>query len=143
MKSERGFTLLEMIVATVILAVAVVGLMSGVSGAMRNAARLTAYDRVAQLARLRMNNLLLDYRLPRNSVVSGDFDPAQTGGMNAGWRARAILFETPPSPGPGQTALQRIELEIWWMSGRERRTFTLDAFRPYMLQPSDVAPGAP
>lgn len=142
MKSARGFTLLEMIVATVILAVAVVGLMSGVSGAVRNAARLTAYDRVAQLARLRMNTLLLDYRLPRNSVVSGDFDPVQTGGMNAGWRARAMLFEAPPNPGPGQTALQRIELEIWWMSGRERRTFTLDAFRPYVLQASDVVPGA-
>jgi general secretion pathway protein I len=143
MKTERGFTLLEMIVATVILAVAIVGLMSGVSGAMRNAARLTAYDRVVQLARLRMNDLLMNPMLPRDSVVNGDFDPAQTGGVNAGWRARATSFEKPPSAGPGQMALQRIELEIWWMSGRERRTFTLDAFRPYLLKPEDIVPEAP
>jgi general secretion pathway protein I len=142
MKAERGFTLLEMMVATVILAVAVVGLMSGVSGAMRNAARLTAYDRVVQLARLRMNDLELDPMLPRNSVVAGDFDPAQTGGIQAGWRARATMFELPPGPAAGEYALQRIELEIWWMSGRERRTFTLDAFRPYLLQAADVVPGA-
>lgn len=143
MKAERGFTLLEVIVATVILAVAIVGLMSGVAGAMRNAARLTAYDRVAQLARLRMNDLVVNPMLPRNSVITGDFDPAQTGGVNAGWRARATLFEKPPSAGPGTVALQRIELEIWWMSGRERRTFSLDAVRPFTLKPEDVPPGTP
>ena len=142
MKGERGFTLLEIIVATVILAVAIVGLMSTVSGALRNAARLTAYDRVVQLARLEMNNLLVDPMLPRNSVISGDFDPAQTGGVNAGWRARATSFERPRSAGAGQMALQRIELEIWWMSGPERRTFTLDALRPYLLRPEDVVPVA-
>jgi hypothetical protein len=29
------------------------------------------------------------------------------------------------------------------MSGRERRTFTLDAFRPYLLKPEDIVPEAP
>ena len=44
-----------MVVATLIMAVAVVGLLSGISGATRNAARLRDYDRAVQLARLRMN----------------------------------------------------------------------------------------
>ena len=135
---KRGFTLLEMIVAIVILAVAIVGLLSGISGAMRNAARLTAYDRVVQLARLRMNDLLVDARMPRNQVVSGEFDPSQTGGVNAGWQARLTPFEAPPNVGAGQYALQRIELEIWWMAGPERRTFTLDAYRPHKLRPEDL-----
>src|SRR4029077_1217587 len=65
-KTRRGFTLLEMMVATVILAVAIVGLLSGITGALRNAARLTEYDRAVQLARLRMNELVVDERLPRN-----------------------------------------------------------------------------
>ena len=51
MRSSRGFTLLEMMVATVILAVVVVGVMVGISGALRNASRLTSYDRAVQLAR--------------------------------------------------------------------------------------------
>lgn len=143
MKAERGFTLLEMIVATVILAVAIVGLLSGVSTAMRNAARLTTYDRVVQLAQLRMNELLVDSRLPRDTVVEGPFDPGLTGGVEAGWRARLAQFEMPPNPFPGAIALQRIELEIWWMAGRERRTFTLDAYRPQALKPQDLQPVGP
>ena len=143
MKAQRGFTLLEMIVATVILAIAVVGLLTGVSGALRNAARLTNYDRVVQLARLRMNELLLDSRLPRDTEATGDFDPAQTGGIDAGWRARRTRFEAPPNPGPGQIALERIELEIWWMSGPERRTFSLEGYRPHVLRPDELQAGMP
>ena len=49
-----------MMVATIIMAIAIVGLLSGISGATRNAARLRDYDRAVQLARLRMNDLLVD-----------------------------------------------------------------------------------
>ena len=139
MKSERGFTLLELIVATVILAVAIVGLLSGISGALRNAARLTSYDRVVQLARRRMNELLVDSRLRTGQPFGGDFDPSQTGGVHAGWQARVSPLEAPVNAGPGQVALQRVELEIWWMSGAERRTFTLDAYRPHVLRPEELA----
>lgn len=140
MRRQRGFTLLEMMVATVIMAVAVVGLLSGISGALRNAARLTDYDRAVQLARLQMNELLVDQRLPRDVVMNGAFDPAQSGGLDAGWRARLSNFERPPSLAAGQTTLDRVELEIWWMSGGQRRTFTLDAYRPHVLTPQDLAP---
>ena len=139
---NRGFTLLEMMIATVILAVAVVGLLSGISGALRNAARLTDYDRAVQLAQLRMNELLVDLKLPRDSVVEGPFDPAQSGGLNAGWRARRSTFESPPAGGPGQITLERIELEVWWMTGGQRRTFTLDAYRPHVVTSDEIAAAA-
>ena len=123
-----------MLVATTIVAIAVVGLLEGISGATRNAARLRDYDRAAQLARFEMNELLLDQRLPRDTVVNGQFDPALTSGVDAGWQARISTFERPPSPGPNQLALDRIELEIWWMAGPTRRTFTLDGFRPRLMK---------
>jgi hypothetical protein len=121
----------------------VVGLLSGIAGTTRNAARLREYDRAVQLARLRINELLVDQRLPRNIVVTGPFDPAQTGGLEAGWQARLSNFETSPVPAPGQMALDRIELEVWWNSGNQRRTFTLDAYRPRVLRPEDITPLAP
>ena len=143
MTGKRGFTLLEMVVATLIMAVAVVGLLTGISGATRNAVRLREYDRAVQLARLRMNDLLMDYLMPRNTLVSGTFDPALTGGIESGWRARLENFEMPPVPAPGQLALDRMELEIWWANGNEHRTFTLDAFRTRVLRPGDGAVGVP
>ena len=129
-----------MLVATVIMAVAIVGLLSGLSGALRNAARLTDRERAVQLARLRMNDLLVDQRLPRDTVVGGIFDPSQSGGLEAGWRAHLSTFERPPSPAPGEVALDRVELEIWWDSGGRRRTFVLDGYRPHVLTPAEVGP---
>ena len=141
-RRARGFTLLEMIVATLIMGIAVAGLMSGIAGATRNAARLTAYDRAVQLAQSRMNELIPDETLPRDVVLSGPFDPRQSGGLDAGWRARLTAFEIPANPVPGDLALDRIELEIWWMAGPLRRTFTLDAYRERKLKPTDLAPAA-
>jgi len=81
---KRGFTLLEMVVATTIMGIAVVGLLAGLSGAVRNAARLRDYDRAVQLAQLRMNEMLLDDRLPRNVDLQGAFDPSLSGGVESG-----------------------------------------------------------
>jgi type II secretory pathway pseudopilin PulG len=130
-----------MIVATAIMGVAVVTLLSTLSTSTRNAVRLQDYDRAVQLGRVRMNELILDRTLPHNSIVSGEFDPAQTGGLQAGWRARLTLFEMPPHPNAGDTAIDRLELEVWWASNARERTFTLDAYRPRILQPADLAPG--
>jgi len=140
MGSKRGFTVLEMIVATTIMGVAVVGLLSGISASSRNAARLREYGRAVQLARLRMNELLADPTLPRNLVLTGKYDPALAGGLDAGWQARLTNFEAPPQSAPGQMVLDRIELEIWWMAGAQRRTFTLDGFRPRVLKAEDFIP---
>jgi general secretion pathway protein I len=142
MRTTRGFTLLEVMVATVILAVAIVGLVAAISGSLRNAARLTAYDRTVQLAHERMNELLLDDRLPRDTIIEGAFDPQHTGGVPAGWRARVSLAERPPAPAPGQMGLDHVELEVWWMSGAARRTFNLEAYKPHMLRAQDLAPNA-
>jgi general secretion pathway protein I len=126
--NRRGFTLLEILVASVIMGVAVVGLLSNISTSLRNGARLTEYDRAALLAERRMDELLLDSRLPYDTPLEGKFDPALAG-MDAGWRARLTRFEMPPRVAPGSSLLERIELEVWWSSGTRRRSLTLEAFR--------------
>jgi general secretion pathway protein I len=126
---SRGFELREMLVATLIMGIAVVGLLANISASLGNAARLTGYDRAALLARQKMDELLLDQRLPKSVRFEGRFDPALTGGAEAGWRAQLTPFEAPPDARPGTEVLERLELEIWWMSGARRRTLALEGFR--------------
>jgi general secretion pathway protein I len=130
---RRGFTLLEMLVATAIMGIAVVGLMSNLSVSMRNASRLTDYDRAALLAHEKMDQLLLDSRLPLPGAVSGVFDPALADNVEAGWSARLTPFEVPPQAGPGADILERIELQVWWGPPDRRRTLTLEGYRRAVL----------
>lgn len=140
--NRRGFTLLEVLVATLIMGIAVVGLLSAISASLRNAARLTSYDQVALLARTRMDALLLDHGLPKASLMEGNFQN-ELPGVDAGWRARLTVFETLPKPTPGTPAIERLELEVWWMSGSRQRTFTLEGFRRTLLRAEDIAGGGP
>lgn len=131
-----------MIVATLIMSIAVVGLLSGLAGSTRNAARLRDYERMAQMARLRMNDLLTDPAFRPNASISGTFDSAVTGGLEAGWQARTTNFETqPPShpPQAGEMVLDRVQLDVWWMSGSSRRTFSLETIRRRMVLPQEAS----
>jgi type II secretory pathway pseudopilin PulG len=131
-----------MIVATTIMGIAVAGLMSGISSTTRNAARLRDYDRVVQLARFRMDSLLADTTMLPGGVRDGVFDPAITGGLECGWRAQISLAEAASTPpGAGDWVLDRVQVEVWWMSGRERRTFQLESYRRRKVRPED--PEAP
>ena len=141
---RRGFTLLEVLVATTIMGIAVVGVLSALSSTMRSAARLTDYDRAVMLSRSKLDELLLDPHLPVDTVVEGDFDRALMGGLEGGWRARLTRFETPPGyPKAVSTmdqTLDRLELEIWWISNGQRRTFIVNGYRADQVHPEDLQP---
>jgi general secretion pathway protein I len=137
-RQARGFTLLEMLVATLIMGIAVIGMMSEITASMRNASRVTNRDRAALLARSKMDELLLDPQFPLDTPVEGALDPSLTGGVAGGWRARLMRFEMPPTPAPGQQSLDRMSLEIWWMANNERRTFELSGYRTHVLRPEDL-----
>jgi general secretion pathway protein I len=139
---RRGFTLLEMLVATVIMGIAVVGLLSNLSTSMRNAARLGDYEKAAVLARRTMNRLLLDRTLPKDQILEGTYSEAEAG-LQGGWRARLTDFESATTPaGPGSLVVERVELEIWWNSGGGRRTLSLEGFRRSVIPPPAVGGGS-
>jgi general secretion pathway protein I len=138
LKNQRGFTLLEVIVASVIVAIAVAGVLSALSSSMRNAARLTDYDRSAMLARRKMDELLVERKLPKFVQLEGRWDPALTNNRESGWLARIQPWEMPPNAGLNAPVLDRIELEVWWIEGGKRRTFTLEGFRRGQLSATDL-----
>jgi len=131
-KSERGFTLLEVLVATMIMGIAVAGVLSGLSSSVRNAARLTQYDRATLEARQKMDELLVDQTIARGSQLAGMFGP------DSGWTATVAPFEATPGSGPGQWVVDRVALQIWWMDGPTRHEFSLEGFRRGLLKNGDV-----
>lgn len=141
MRDHRGFTLLEVLVATTLMAIAISGILSALSSTMRNAARLTDYDRSAMLARRKMDELLVDKKLPKFVFLEGRWDPSMANGREAGWRARIMPWEMAPGSGPGSNILERVELEVWWLEGERRRGLTLEGFRRSVLTPQDIAQG--
>ena len=114
MKKNRGFTLLEVLVATAIMGMAVAGLLNTISGAAHNAARLTKYDRAVLLAQSKMDELLAEPKLQRNVPMTGEFDAARTGGIPCSWRAVIQPFDT--RSGVGCRGIG------WWIGSSSKST---------------------
>jgi hypothetical protein len=125
------------LVATLIMGIAVAGILSGLAGAARNTSRLTDHDRATLLAKQKMDELLYDRNAPRNQDLNGEFDTVAVGGEHAGWHARVTPFEALPGTGPGALGIDRVELEIWWMDGATKRSFALEGFRRNRFQVGD------
>jgi general secretion pathway protein I len=122
-RSQRGFTLLEILVATTLMGIAVVGLLSSLSTSMRNATHVTGADKASQIARNKMEELIANPVLPFQASLQGTFDDS------SGWTAEIAPFEAPPRVQPGTMVLQRIALSIWWTSGSNRREYPLESYR--------------
>lgn len=136
--NRRGFTLLEVLVATVIMAVAVTTLLSSLSTSLNNAARLTAYDRAAMLARQKMDELLVSTRLPKGVPIEGGWET-----VPARWRAVVSDSERQQPAAPGTPYLERIQLEIRWTDSGRPRTFSLEAYRRATEVPESPAKPTP
>ena len=132
-RTQRGFTLLEALVATMIMGVAVAGIMDALAASSRNVSRLTQADRAVLLARTKMDELLANDQLPRKVFMEGPFSPAEAGAMPTGWRARVTPLEAAPEANEYNWVIDRVELEIWWLDGKTRRSFSLEGYRRALL----------
>lgn len=116
---EKGFTLLEVIVALAILAAGIVGLVAMFSGSLRLAEGTREISEVSVLASQRMEEALL-VPDPAPGEESGDF------GEKYRWTTRTA-FLSPEEDSPFQPV--RIEVIISWDDAGQERSVDLSATR--------------
>ncbi|WP_329742265.1 prepilin-type N-terminal cleavage/methylation domain-containing protein [Dyella sp. A6] len=130
--SCRGFTLLEVIVAILLLAVAFAALMRVAGGAIGLTQRSIAHEQAAMWARS-----LLDSRFalspPRPGITQGRF------GDGYRWRLQVTPWTPPGAPPPtGMLRLYRLDLDVLWGSAARPQQAHFST-----LQSAFVTPGAP
>ena len=131
--AQAGFTLLEMIVATALLGMTIVGLLSLISGSMSNATRVREYDRGAMLARSKMEELLTVTPVPLGQPLTASFD------QTSGWTAQLDPFEMAGPPAVGGRMLVRVQLTVWWArAGGERRSIQVESYRTMLIRPEHM-----
>ena len=130
---QAGFTLLEMIVATALLGMTIIGLLSLISGSMSSATRVREYDRAAMLARSKMDELLTVTPVPLAQPLAENFD------QTSGWTAQLDPFEIVGPPAVGSRMLVRVQLMVWWArAGGERRNIQLESYRTMLVRPEHM-----
>ena len=122
MTRTTGFSLLEMAVATLLLGMAVSGLVALTADSLRAVRNAREYDRAAEAARNSMNDILVLSPLPVRRELRG------THGRRYSWTAVAEPAEGIGDEG-GVEGLVRIRMRLWWDSGGERRTMSLETYR--------------
>jgi len=138
---DSGFTLLEAMVASLIMAIAISALLVNLHTSLRNVERLSSNDRASVFAQHKMDELLSDPTLGVLAHVSGPYlpdaaaDPLQ---LQSGWSARVRPFEYPPNLSSAVSLLEEIHLEVWFPRGGERKTFALNGYRAATLTQEEM-----
>ena len=133
---EKGFTLLEVLVATVILGTAVAALFGLLSGALGNLSRLQSPEQALLLGQSKLNELLaagfvaqdgVIVETPLDRKIQGRWDDRFR------WESLSSRFRSSPELAPGETILVRVELDVFWESGAEKEEKQL-SFETYQLR---------
>jgi general secretion pathway protein I len=133
-KRRRGFTLLEVMVATTIMAVAAGTLLSVLSTSLSNAARVTERDRATLEAKRILDELLLD-PTAQGGALQGPIHPAA--GVAGTWTAAVEPLEGGP-PGPFAQRSERVVVRLAYRGGWRTRLLQLEGYRLVA-----AGPGAP
>ena len=132
-RSSAGFTLLEVIVATAIVALVFVAMMEIFSSGLRTEGLADQYATATQEATRVMNELYVNTRQTQPTVLQGRF------GDGATWTAAADPFQ-PPDESPDATQNMRVQrmllrVEVHWTSHGTQKTVQLETVEN-VLKPS-------
>jgi len=123
---QQGFTLMESLVAVMILGVALVTVMQLFAGGLRSARASADYTRAVFLAREKLEETILTSPLTE-TTLAGDLDPGQK------WECRITPITdetdtqtTSQTQGPSPW---RVSCTIYWLANNRTKEYTLETVR--------------
>lgn len=119
---DRGFTLIEVLTAMMILAISMVTIFQLFSDGLKGAKLSNEYTQAIFFAKAKMEDVLL-----ADGLAEGETEGMITEGIQ--WRLRIVPFENEmdsmPPPRRPLTQLFQVSVDIAWGVGEHQRTFTL------------------
>lgn len=122
MRDQRGITLLEVALATVLLGVAATGLLGTINNALAGVRGAREHSQAVLRAKSVLEELLALPRLRAGQAFQG------SGNDTSGWRASIEPLQ-PTSGRLEPSELVRIQVEVWWLSDDQRKTLKLEGYR--------------
>jgi general secretion pathway protein I len=123
---QRGFSLLEVLVAFAIAALALGMIYQVMGNNARQAGGLSQHERAMALA----ESLLIAYD---TVPAQGLDDSAQAAGF--GWHVRSQPYPTPADNAPNAPHLHEVRVSVEWLDGNAARSFELTTLRPERRPP--------
>jgi len=117
---NRGFTLLELMVAAVILAFGIVGILRAISAGLLSARDAGDYTTAAMLAQAQLEQLRWDENLQSTGESEGDFGDLYP---DYSWQASLESVELPDLD---DSDLTHIVLTVTWKRGKRQHHLTVE-----------------
>ena len=130
-RCQRGFTLLELLVAFAIMGISLGMLYRATGSSARNVGEI---ERITQASELAESLLALHDALP----PGGWNEVGRSGGF--AWSARSAPYPTSAAANPVVAPLYEIALTVEWDDNGQRRSIDLATLRPERKPPIDAAP---
>ncbi|MBI2816745.1 MAG: prepilin-type N-terminal cleavage/methylation domain-containing protein [Acidobacteria bacterium] len=141
-RTQQGFTLLEILVATAILGTTVAALFSLLSASLGNVQRLRGPSKALLLGQSRMNEILTVAAttagtpppMPLDQKIEGRWDDQYR------WEALATPVNVNSGDTPGPVVLVHVSLDVFWRAdpGKQEKKFSLETVQLWPRQPEGV-----
>jgi general secretion pathway protein I len=117
--NEKGFTLLEIIVALTILAGGILTLVQMFSGSLNQAAQADRYLNGVYLAQQKFSQLEMDNF--ESETTEGSFESLE----NYHWQLEILPYESPLNNEEARIKIQKVSLRVYWEDGNQEKEVQL------------------
>lgn len=129
--NQRGFTLIEVVVAVAILGVGLVTIIELFSGGLRLERTAEEYTKAANYARMKMEEVSVDENL-REGISEGWFDPDYR--WRVGVRKVEILQGNLSADYHPPIEFYQVVIEVIWKSGAQEKMTHIESFKALHME---------